>query len=67
MTSDLPQRSASRPDDPRRWFDEAVRLDAENRRLRTLMTSLLLAIAEHDELLEFGRRLIDRRFPEGRA
>jgi hypothetical protein len=46
------------------WMAEATRLDEENRELRQLMTRLLLAVAEHDDLLSYGRRLIDQRFPE---
>ncbi len=44
------------------WFEEAVRLDAENRRLREILHSLFWWLAERDELVQLARAQIDRRW-----
>lgn len=37
------------------WVDSAIALEEENRELRRLMTTLLLAIARNRELVEYAR------------
>ena len=53
-------------DEHREWFSIAVALDAENRQLRAWLTALILWATEREELLEFARDTIARRWPESR-
>jgi hypothetical protein len=46
------------------WIDVALRVEEENRRLRELMSALVIAIARNRELLADARRELVERFPE---
>jgi hypothetical protein len=49
------------------WIDTALALEEENRQLRALVTSLIIAIARNRDLLEFARGEIETGFAEEKA
>jgi hypothetical protein len=48
----------------REWFDIALHLDAENRELRAIATSLFFWLATNQELFAVARAAIARRWPQ---
>ena len=64
MTLDfIPQPPGSRALDAGEWFAHATRLEAENVALQQMIVALLWHLAEHDEIGDYGRTLIDQRWP----
>lgn len=49
------------------WMAIALELDADNRELRRLLTSILLCVARREDLIAYARAEINRRWPEQRA
>jgi len=48
----------------REWFAAAIELEAENRHLRAVLTSLLFWVAGREKLLELARASIERRWKD---
>ena len=59
----IPQPARYRALDAGEWYAEAIRLEAENRELRRIITAIVLWATWRAELLRYTRELAEERWP----